>query len=314
LLFDPSISTYTLPGIQNGVKYQVSISKGFFDNINIVTDTAFTNTKETPYVKYDGKIFINDGDTFIGGDVSVYEIKYPNFVRVYKLVEDIDKPFPDAENKGEEDGIDPAITQEEDVEAVELDLFKAAILDQYRSASKSIVSWIPEGQSAFWLNSNYSDDWWVIDRVDSTQTLTIAVAGTDKTITFKRCEIKKTGLKTSLFKYDYSYYSALQSVRQMPDNRQLTIGLDGALDAEKQLPNIQKWLGQEQDANDTLLPKTEMEIGGLYVEDLFSAENSEIIKNSDFSMNVTISKIKNMPDISFQDFSKSSVIKIINRK
>jgi hypothetical protein len=314
LFFDPSVSTYTLPGIQNGVKYQVSISKGFFDNINIVTDTAFTNTKETPYVKYDGKIFINDGDTFIGGDVSVYEIKYPNFVRVYKLVEDIDKPFPDAENKGEEDGIDPAITQEEDVEAVELDLFKAAILDQYRSASKSIVSWIPEGQSAFWLNSNYSDDWWVIDRVDSTQTLTIAVAGTDKTITFKRCEIKKTGLKTSLFKYDYSYYSALQSVRQMPDNRQLTIGLDGALDAEKQLPNIQKWLGQEQDANDTLLPKTEMEIGGLYVEDLFSAENSEIIKNSDFSMNVTISKIKNMPDISFQDFSKSSVIKIINRK
>ena len=316
LFFDPSISTYTLPGIQKGVKYQVSISKGFFDNINISTDSAFTNTEETPFVKYNGTIFTNDGDTFVGGDVNVYEIKYPNFVRVYKIVEDINKSFIDAEEKGE-GSIDSSLTQEETVEANAVDLFKAAILEQYRPLANSLISWIPKGQSAFWLDSNYSDDWWTIDKVDNTQVITISLPNTSKTISFKKCEIKKTGLKTTLFKYDYSYYSALQTVRQMPDNRQLTIGLDSALEA-KQIERIKNLLAQEQDANDTLLPEEEMQIGGFYVNSLFPVAGGEItsstLANSDFNMNLTISKINNMPDISFQDFSKSSIIKIINRK
>ena len=131
---------------------------GFFDNINITTDTAFTNVEEAPFVKYDGKIFDNDGDTFTGGDVSVYEIKYPNFVTVYKVVEDIDKSFPvlDPKDKGEEGGVDPSVTEKEDVNASGFDLFKAAILEKYRTLSESIISWIPKGQSAFWLNSNYN--------------------------------------------------------------------------------------------------------------------------------------------------------------
>ena len=322
LFFDPSISTYTLPGIQKGVKYQVSINKGFFDNINITTDTAFTNVEEAPFVKYDGKIFDNDGDTFTGGDVSVYEIKYPNFVTVYKVVEDINKSFPvlGPKDKGEEGGVDPSVTEKEDVNASGFDLFKAAILEQYRTLSESIISWIPKGQSAFWLNSNYSDDWWVIDKVDNSQTLTIAIDGTNKTITFTKCEIKKTGLKTILFEYDYSYYSALQTVKQIPDSQKLVIGLDSDLTPD-QIKEIKRRLGVERDTKDTLFPEKEIQVGGFYVNSLFSIEGakdnqitSSIVNESDLNVNITISKIKNMPDISFEDFSKSSVIQIINRK
>ena len=323
LFFDPSISTYTLPGIQKGVKYQVGINKGFFDNVNISTDTAFTNVEETPFVKYNGEIFAKDGDTFTGGDVSVYEIKYPNFVTVYKVVEDIDKSFPILKptDKGEEGGVDPSITEEENVSASGLDLFKAAILEQYRTLSQSIISWIPKGQSAFWLNSNYSDDWWVIDKADNAQTLTIAT-DTNKTITFTKCEIKKTGLKTILFEFAYSYYSALQTVKQMPDSQQLVIGLDSDL-APDQIKEIKRRLGQERAANDrdTLFPEKEIQVGGFLVDSLFSVEGakdnqitSSIVDESDLNVNITISKIKDMPDISFEDFSKSSVIKIINRK
>lgn len=320
LFFNPEESTYTLPGIQKGVKYQVGINKGFFDSINISTDASFTNIEEVPFLKYKGKKFLMDGDTFVGEDVSVYEVKYPNFVTLYKVVEDIDRQFLDIEDKGEEGGIDPSITEQENVTANALDLFKSVILDQYRPLSKSLVSWIPEGQSAFWLASNYSDDWWVLDVVDPNQTLTISVEGTNNTITFTKCEIKKTGLKTTLFKYDYSYYSALKYVRQMPNNQDLLIGLDSALGDEQELPNMKKWLNEQQFEKDTLLPSKEMKIGGLYIKDLLdiNAENpsitSSVIKNSDFSVNVAVSKIKNMPDISFEDFSKSSIIKIINKK
>jgi uncharacterized membrane protein YgcG len=320
LFFDASTSTYTLPGIQKGIKYQVSIDKSFFDNINISTNNSFTNTKEIPFLKYDGNIY-GDGDTFEGNGVEVYEIKYPNFVRLYKVVEDINRPFTEAETKGEENGIDPSITEEEQVLTSELELFKEAILGQYREAAKSIITWIPEKYSAFWLESNYSDDWWVLDKIDATQTLTIALPNTSKTITFTKCQIKKTGLKTTLFKYDYSYYSALQTVRQMPNNKDLTIGLDADLNPT-QIQRIKILLGQEQDAQDTLLPKSQMEIGGLYIASLFPdselVRNSEItspaIINSDFNVTVSVSKLKNMPDISFQDFSESSIIKIINKK
>ena len=318
MFFDASISTYTLPGIQKGVKYQVSINKGFFDNINITTDTAFTNVEEAPFVKYDGKIFDNDGDTFTGGDVSVYEIKYPNFVTVYKVVEDIDKSFPvlDPKDKGEEGGVDPSVTEKEDVNASGFDLFKAAILEQYRTLSQSIISWIPKGQSAFWLDSNYSDDWWVVDKADNAQTLTIAT-DTNKTITFTKCEIKKTGLKIILFEFAYSYYSALQTVKQIPDSQKLVIGLDSDLNPD-QIKEIKRRLGAERAANDkdTLFPEKEIQIGGFTVDSLFPVKGttSPIVENSDLNVNITISKINNMPDISFEDFSKSSVIQIINRK
>lgn len=311
LFFDPSRSTYTLPGIQNGLKYQVSINKSFFDNINISADTGFTNTEEIPYVRYNGKIY-EDGEEFEGTGVSTYEIKYPNFVRVYKVVEDIDRPFNKVEDKGEPNGVDPSITEEEEVQVDNLELFKAQIKQEYNLLAKSIIAWLPINESAFWLDSNYSNDLWTVDKINSSDTITIALSA-NETITFTKCEIKKTGLKVPIFKYEYSFFSALNPVRKMPNNKNLTIGLDGGLN-DKQIDRIQKLLGEEQGAENILLPKSQMEIGGIYINNLFNPESPQQIIDSEISVNIKISKIKNMPDIKFDDFSKSSVIKIINRK
>ena len=315
LFFDPSESTYTLQGIQKGIKYKVSISKSFFDNINIPTDTAFTNVQEEPFLRYKG-VDYQDGETFYGEEVTTYELKYPNFIRLYKIVEDINRPFDDAEDKGESE-IDPEVTQEENVAIDELELFNAQIKSEYKKNSNSVIAWLPRGKSAFWLDSNYSDDWWTIDKVESAQTITISLAGTSKTITFTKCQIKKTDLRTSIFKYNYSYFSALKPVKGMQNNKDLTIGLDAGLNST-QIQRIKNMLGQEQYADDVLLPKSEMEIGGIYVNSLFPESTKDvsydIINNSEVSVDLKISKIKSAPDIKFEDFSKSSVIKIINRK
>ena len=82
-------------------------------------------------------------------------------------------------------------------------------------------------------------------------------------------------------------------------------------------------LGAERAANDkdTLFPEKEIQIRGFTVDSLFPVEGakdnqitSSIVEKSELNVNITISKINNMPDISFEDFSKSSIIQIINRK
>ena len=60
-----------------------------------------------------------------------------------------------------------------------------------------------------------------------------------------------------------------------------------------------------------------MRLGGFYIDSFFNDDEKalpEEINNSGLLVNIKISKIKNMPDVKFDDFSKSSVIKIINRK
>ena len=62
-----------------------------------------------------------------------------------------------------------------------------------------------------------------------------------------------------------------------------------------------------------------MEIGGFYIDNFFNANDNSTglpaeIEQSEILVNIKISKLKDMPDVKFDDFSKSSVIKIINRK
>jgi len=314
LFFDPSESTYTLPGIQSGVEYEVNINRAFFDNINIKdSPNSFTRETEQPYVKYKGKKYY-DGEIIVGDNVSIYEIKYTNFVTLYKIVKEIDRPFDEAEPKGEEGGVDSSVTVEEPVAADSQGLFNAKIREEYNHLATSIISWLPQGQAAFWLNSNYSDDVWTINSVDANTNFTITLSG--KTITFTKCGIKKTGLKTPIFAYNYSLFSALNPVRKMSDNRNLTIGLDGGL-KPSQIQTIKKFLGQEQFQDNTIFPEKSIEIGGFYIDNFFNGTNGKLppeIEESELLVNVKISKIKNMPDVKFDDFSKSSVIELINKK
>ena len=100
----------------------------------------------------------------------------------------------------------------------------------------------------------------------------------------------------------------------MSDNRNLTIGLDGAL-KPSQIQTIKKFLGQEQFQDNTIFPEKSIEIGGFYIDNFFDAKKLPAeIEESELLINIKISKIKNMPDVKFDDFSKSSVIKLINKK
>jgi hypothetical protein len=312
LFFDPSESTYTLPGIQSGVEYEVRINIGFFDNINIQDSAnSFTRETEQPYVKYKGKKYY-DGQIIVGDNVSIYEIKYTNFVTLYKIVKEIDRPFKGDENKVVKEDVESSLAVGEPVEADAQKLFNAKIREEYNRLATSIISWLPQNQAAFWLDSNYSDDVWIIDSKDTNNNFTIALDG--KTITFTKCGIKKTGLKTPIFAYNYSLFSALNPVRKMSDNRNLTIGLDGAL-KPSQIQTIKKFLGQEQFQDNTIFPEKSIEIGGFYIDNFFDAKKLPAeIEESELLINIKISKIKNMPDVKFDDFSKSSVIKLINKK
>ncbi len=315
LFFDPSESTYTLPGIQFGIEYEVSINQSFFDNINIEdSEHSFTKELEQPYVKYKGKKYFN-GEIIVGDNVSTYEIKYPNFVTLYKIIKEIDRSFDDAEVKGEEDGVDSSVTIEETVEPDSQELFNAKIREEYERLANSMISWLPQNQAAFWLNSNYSDDSWTIESINNNVNPFTITLG-NKTITFTSYKIKKTGLKTPLFSYNYSLFSALNPIRKMTDNTNLTIALDGGLKPE-QINKIKLFLGQEQFLDNTIFPNKTIRLGGFYIDDFFN-DNIEVIpkeiNDSGLLVNIRISKVKNMPDIKFDDFSKSSVIKIINRK
>ena len=317
LFFDPSESTYTLPGIQSGIEYEVVINQSFFDNINIADSAnSFTRETEQPYVKYKG-VRYNNGEVIVGGNVSTYEIKYPNFVTLYKIVKEIDRPFEEADPKGEEGGVDSSVTVEEPVVADAQGLFNAKIREEYNRLANSIISWLPQNQSAFWLNSNYSDDVWTIESINNNVNPFTIISG-DKTITFTSYKIKKTGLKTPLFSYNYSLFSALNPIRKMTNNSDLTIALDGAL-KPTQIQRIKLLLGQEQLRDDILFPNNTMEIGGFYIDNFFNANDKSTglpaeIEQSEILVNIKISKLKDMPDVKFDDFSKSSVIKIINRK
>jgi hypothetical protein len=100
----------------------------------------------------------------------------------------------------------------------------------------------------------------------------------------------------------------------MSDNRNLTIGLDGAL-KPSQIQTIKKFLGQEQFQDNTILPEKSIEIGGFYIDNFFDAKKLPAeIEESELLINIKISKIKNMPDVKFDDFSKFSIIKLINKK
>jgi len=108
----------------------------------------------------------------------------------------------------------------------------------------------------------------------------------------------------------------LNPVRKMSDNRNLTIGLDGGL-KPSQIQTIKKFLGQEQFQDNTIFPEKSIEIGGFYIDNFFNGTNGKLppeIEESELLVNVKISKIKNMPDVKFDDFSKSSVIELINKK
>ena len=97
-------------------------------------------------------------------------------------------------------------------------LFNQAVVDQISSKSNSVISWIPQNQNAFWLDSQFNKDLWSISSVsvDPTEAFTISYPeiNPDRYVKFTRCLLEKEDLKTIVFNYSFNLYSALQNIKE----------------------------------------------------------------------------------------------------
>jgi hypothetical protein len=316
LFFNPSNSTYTMPGIKSGETYEVSIDYGLFRDLKTLPnsdgDIDLQNLPE-PCVIYKGKIY-TDQQTFKGEDVSNYEVRYPNYVKLNKVILNIEKSF-DPETKADEEIEDGLTLVEESLDLSSL--FNQAVVDQTPSKSNSVISWIPQNENAFWLESQFNKDLWSISSVDPSTTFTISYpeGSTSRYVKFTKCLLKKEDLKTVVSNYSFDLASALQDRKEIADQRDLTIGLDAGLEP-KQLNKVKGWLNQDQNKQDFLLNISEMPIGFIYEESLLPPKGStqEVVKSSSCQIKFQLNKLNRFPNLNFEDMSKDETVKLLNGK
>jgi hypothetical protein len=316
LFFDPSNSAYTMPGIKYGETYQVSIDYGLFRDLKTLPnsdgDRDLTNLLD-PCVIYKGKVY-TDQQTFKGEDVSNYEVRYPNYVKLNKVISNIEKTFTQ-ETKADEEVEDGLTVIEEGLDLSAL--FNQAVVEQTPVKSNSVISWIPQNENAFWLESQFNKDLWAISSVDPSTTFTISYpeGSTSRYVKFTKCLLKKEDLKTVVSNYSFDLSSALQDRKEMADQRDLTIGLDADLEP-KQLTKVKGWLNQDQNKQDFLLNTPEMIIGYIYRESLIPPKDSsqEVVKNSSCQIKFELSKLNKLPKLNFEDISKDETVKLLNGK
>lgn len=317
LFYNPQDSTYTMPGIVNGFKYLVEIDDSLYRDLKTlpgVNGEAEVGLFE-PIVKYKGVEYKN-GSYFIGSDNPNYEVRYPNYVRIYKVVEEIGKQYP-------RDGADtkPSATDIEGTNATEIvaqetkGLLIEAINSKARAAFNSPIIWTPINYDAFWSSSSAPKDIWLVQEVIPSQTISIAYpeGTTTSYANFVKCKVKKLNFKSPIAFYTYDFYSAFQQRSEISDARDLVLGLDDELN-RSQRNTIRRILNEYENRDDYLLNVQSFNLGGLRENDLFIKDAKVMgqVKESDFDISIAVSKISNLPSISFDDVSKQEIIKAIN--
>jgi hypothetical protein len=314
--FNPSNSTYTMPGIKNGETYQVSIDYGLFQDLNSLPDLGGAPSPIKlldPCVIYKGEVY-SDQQTFKGGDVSNYEIRYPNYVKLNKVVSNIEKTF-EQEEKADEEVEEELELKEEplDLEA----LFNQAVIDQVSSKSNSVISWIPQNENAFWLDSQFDKDFWAISSVDAYATFTISYpeGSANRYVKFTKCLLKKEDLKTVVANFSFDLRSALQDRKVIESQKDLTIGLGDELEKD-QLTTVKNWLTQDQIKQDFLLNSTEMPIGSIPKNSLLpeTASTPGVLKTSSCQIKFELRKLNKFPNLNFEDMSQDETVKLLNGK
>lgn len=328
LFFDPSENYYTLPGIVSGIEYIVEIDEGFFydlrlgENLNNVIENF--ESYRLGSVRYMGQIYRN-GQTFIGKESSWYEVDFPNFVRVSKVVREFPNGF-DSSYKPEQeidlDSNNPDIPEDLDP----LSTFKEEIYNSISSklalkADKpATVCWIPENQNAFWLDSNFNKDIWTIVNVDSSSVVKITHTkdGDTKELSFVKCTFKKDRMKTPVFNYYYIFYSALQEKLEMSDTGDITIGFDYNLTPTQKGKLKNNIIGQYSQ-DDYIYSDKQFLLAVVRKEDLFQeirleSDRASQLTDTNFEITITLEKLKNMPSITIEDFSLNPVIKLLNQE
>jgi hypothetical protein len=315
LFFNPSNSSYTLPGIVEGETYEVEVDEGLIRDLQNLPDIygEFNQVLLDAGVIYNGKEYKN-GDRFTGTTVSNYDIRYPNYVKVSKVISEIGKQFGDAEIVDEEveDGL---ILQEEPIDDVSL--FYQNIIDSIRPTFNSALVWIPQAEDAFWFTGSFSKDLWEIIEVYPNDKISFKYPdpnSPDRYINFVKCKFKKEDFKTPLLDYSWSKFSALQSRDKAVDAADLTLELSNGL-SSSQLGKIKTALRALQNRDDYLLNSNEMFIDYIYKDTLLSSFNNlkDKLTNPQIEITFKIYALDSLPFLEFEDFSKSSIIEIINQ-
>ena len=311
LFFDPSKSTYTLPGIVDGESYRVDIDYALFDNISKLDGEETLKEEQNPYIIYNGEKYYNN-QIIKGSSSSFYEVKYPNYVRLFKITED--QPLVE-DLVAKESDLDESI-QEEIIEPLDKTaIFHQTINESINQVLGSSLSWIPRAEEAFWMSSDAAKDLWEIESVHSGATEQFVYD--DRQVTFTRCTLKKTNLRTKIFSNSFVMYSALQE-RSRTNLQGLgavaddMILLGAEMNREQQL-KITKNLRIENDVEDYVIPSKQIFLGDIKKTSLFPPQEDQTqIINTEFELKITVDKIKSLPSASFDDFSKSQIIKILN--
>jgi hypothetical protein len=299
LFFDPSELIYTLPGIENGSTYIVEADTNLFYNLTNINGDLFTKVTEDPYVKYNGKEY-RDGETFIGVSVSNYEIKYPNYVKVAKIIQKLEKTFDKFEGQPDET-IDPEITKEVVDKPKEGLALKEAILFGLRKELDGVEYWLPTNTSAFWQDSDFEKDIFTITEVFPLKSKSITTKD-GQYVSFVECSMKKTDLRKVIGQGSITHNSALQFKYPVLNPGSLVIGIAGDWEPEKRQALINQTVEDYNNVETLLEPIPEARL----------AQQAPSVNYLDIF--ITIEKLKPMPTVEFEDFSESEIIKLLNGK
>ena len=317
LFYNPQDSAYTMPGIGQGLQYLVEIDDALYRDLANLPGLGgeVEPSLLEPVVKYNGVEYRN-GETFFGTDNPNYEVRYPNYVKIYRVVYEVDKVYPrqGADSK-------PSETQFEGTSSVEnvaqdtKALLIEAINANARSGLGTPITWCPLSYEAFWSSSSTQKDVWIVQEVIPTQSISIAYpAGTTTSYAnFVKCKVKKLNFRSPIFNYSYDFYSAFQQRSEIADPRDLVIAFDSEL-SPAQRNTIRRLLNEYENREDYLLNIKDFNLGGLSKPSLFIQDPKvvESVKDSDFELSISVSKLETLPSIKFDDVSKQGIIKIIN--
>jgi hypothetical protein len=322
---DPSSNFYTLPGIVAGEKYLVEADNDLLLNQSII-DQLSDKDKLIGQVKYMGRIYKN-GETFNGEASPWYEVNYPDYVKVYKVIEEFPEGFSTQEWKdsvGEEyNGLtvdDVARAEAGEVVSDPLALFKEKINNDLPSTlteigdTETTIAWIPDGETAFWLSDSYTQNNWIVQEVltgpeDSKE----LILDNNNKLLFKKCKMETKSLRSPVSNFSYSYYSALQDRTFLSEGGDATVGFDYNL-TPNQKRTFKNLTNAEYNKSDSINSLgEEYKLASIPVASIFpSPGQASQLEGTKVEIAIRINKINEMPKLELEDFSQNGIVKLLN--
>ncbi len=319
---DPSSNLYTLPGISKNETYKVEANDDLLLNQSI---GLLGSPPLRGQVKYMGKV-LGNGDTFTGEASPWYEVNYPDYVKVYKVIEEFPKGYSNEtwENSiGEEyNGL-----TEEDVEGAEdgevvndsSALFKekikndlAALLTE-EGDPETTIAWIPENETAFWLDDSTNENRWEVELIKSERKE--LKLNDDNKLSFVKCTMKNESLRSPVSNFSYSYYSALQNKVFLSKSKDLTIGFDYNLTPNQKRKLKNSVLAEYNKADSINSSGKNYKIAFIDINSILPDPSTyPNLEESKVEISIRISKINQMPELRLEDYSQNGIIKLLNNQ